>query len=144
MHPGSGLCNYSDAVVANLQAQRPRIESMPDRISSKRRRGILRTRSVRTCLSNAVTSDTFATESCGKPVSSLRSRTGIGPFEIAREGDADYSRNFASVDRVTLCHNDRPPPVAGFRVGRFFEISPPDLSLLNYHSTRRITRRPAR
>ena len=55
--------------------QRPSIVSMPDRMSSNRRRGILRSRSVRTSLSSAVTRETFATESCGRPVSSRRSNT---------------------------------------------------------------------
>ena len=54
---------------------RPRNVSMPERINSNRRRGILRTRSVRTCLSSATMRETLATESCGSPDSALGTST---------------------------------------------------------------------
>ena len=53
---------------------------------------------------------------------------GQGPFEIARQRNADDCGNAAPIQCVTLHHDYRPPePRAGAHRGR--KIGPPDLAL---------------
>jgi hypothetical protein len=68
---------------------------------------------------------------------------GISPFQVAGEGYADCCTDAASIDCVALDHDDR-PSVSRFGPGGLFQVSPPDFSLFDYHSTRRRTRRAAR
>lgn len=68
---------------------------------------------------------------------------GIRPSEIAGKRDTDHGSDLTSVDRIALRYHDR-TSVSGFGAGGFFEIGPPDISLLDYHSTRRSTCRAAR
>ena len=67
----------------------------------------------------------------------------IGPLQVTGQRDADYRCDIAPVERVTLRHNDR-TAVSRLRTAGLLEIRPPDFGLLNYHSTRRNTRRAAR
>jgi hypothetical protein len=112
---------------------------MPETINSNRRRGILRTRSVRICLPSATMRETLATESCVSPDSAL----GTSPFQVAGERYAECGTDAASIDSVTLDHDYR-PSVSRLGPGGLFQISPPDFSLFDYHSTRRRNRWAAR
>ena len=61
---------------------------------------------------------------------------GQGPFGVACQRDANDRPNSASVDSITLNHQDRTPE-AGSRADWLVEICPAHITLANYHSTRR-------
>lgn len=66
----------------------------------------------------------------------------VGPPEVACQGNADDSSDTASIHGIALHHDDRPSET-GRRSCWRVEISPPDVSLSDYHSTCRNVRRAA-
>ena len=121
----------------SIHSQRPRMVSIPANTSSNRRRGILRTRSVRTCLSRATVRETFATESCGNPVSALGSRTFPGASAHLRLLVRGTQRTVAMRLRLMALHWTT-------RIGRRYPASDPAGSSRSAHQTSdcSITTRP--
>ncbi len=121
----------------SLVTQRPRMVSIPANTSSNRRRGILRTRSVRTCLSRATIRETFATEFCGNPVSALGSRTFPGASAHLRLLVMGTHSTVAMRLRLMALHWTT-------RTGRRYPVSDPAGSSRSAHQTSdcSITTRP--
>ena len=67
---------------------------------------------------------------------------GVPPFEIAGQRHANDRSDPTSIERVAL-HDDDGAAIAGSGPLGLPQIGPPDVSLLNHHSTRFSTRRDA-